>query len=103
MKQRKHYTDEFKTKVVLEALREEITLNELASKYEVHPVTIRDWKQQFLSNAVVAFNPEKAVKEQKRKVKEKEKQIDDLHRQIGELSAQLNWAKKKSEELGLGF
>ncbi|WP_083813933.1 transposase [Caldalkalibacillus thermarum] len=35
MKKRNRYTPEFKTKVVLEVLREEQTVNEIAGKYEL--------------------------------------------------------------------
>ncbi len=95
MKQRKKYSDEFKTKVILECLREEMTINELGAKHEVHPVSIKDWKRQFLENAVVAFNPDKTVKKYKEKVREKDREVDNLHRQLGKLTTQLDWAKKK--------
>jgi len=37
MRKHKNYPDEQKVKVVLEVLREERTINEIASEYEVHP------------------------------------------------------------------
>ncbi len=102
-KQTKRYETSFKVKVVLEALKEEITLNELCTKYEVVPVTVRQWKEEFLANAELAFEKEKAVKVYKEKIVEKEREIDELHRGMGKLSAQLEWAKKKSKELGLEY
>ena len=47
--------DEFKAKVVLEALKEERTLNELAAKYDLHPNRISQWKNQFVKNASMVF------------------------------------------------
>jgi len=47
---RKTYTAEFKAKVVLELLEGEQTLNEVASKYEVLPYNLKNWKKQFLEN-----------------------------------------------------
>jgi transposase-like protein len=41
---RKKYTADFKTKVVLEALKEQQTVSELALKYGVHPTQIQTWK-----------------------------------------------------------
>lgn len=38
MKKRNQYTPEFKTKVVLEVLREEGTINEIATRYEISPL-----------------------------------------------------------------
>jgi len=35
--QKRTFTPEFKTKVVLEVLKEEKTLSEIASYYEIHP------------------------------------------------------------------
>ena len=61
MKRRKH-SAETKAKAVLEALREEETLSEIASKYEVHPKLLSQWKQEFLENASTVFNREKAGK-----------------------------------------
>ena len=46
MKQRrKSHSSLFKTKVALEALREEESTVEIASRYEVHPSQVRTWKR----------------------------------------------------------
>jgi transposase len=37
MNKRKKHSNEFKTKVVLEALKDRLTMSELAGKYELHP------------------------------------------------------------------
>ena len=44
MEKRNRYTAEFKAKVVLELLREEQTLNDLAAKYQLNPQMISQWK-----------------------------------------------------------
>ncbi len=103
MKKHKRHTDEEKTKIILEVLREDQTINEIASKYEVHPKSIQDWKKQFLANASYAMNPNKSLKEYEAKIKERDKEVDELHRQLGNITAQLNWAKKKSKEFGLEY
>ena len=43
--QRRQHSGEFKAKVVLEALRGERTLNEMAAHYGVHPLQITQWKK----------------------------------------------------------
>ena len=53
---RKRYTAEFKAKVALEAVRGEVTAQELAKRYELHAVQIFKWKKQFLENAGRAFD-----------------------------------------------
>ncbi len=47
---------EFKSKVVLEALKERSTIEELAKKHEVHPTQINTWKREFLSEATSVFD-----------------------------------------------
>lgn len=47
MNKRNQYSPEFKSKVVLEVLREEMTVNEIAAKYELSLVMIRLWKASF--------------------------------------------------------
>ena len=90
---KKNYTPEFKTKVVLELLQEELTLGQLASKHEVHRTQINQWKK-----AVLEGIPELLSDRRKRdkQAKEQEELIRDLYAQIGELSSKLNWLKKKS-------
>jgi len=45
-RKRRQYPPELKAKVALEALREESTMSELASRYDVHPNLIANWKKK---------------------------------------------------------
>lgn len=56
MSQRRKFSAEFKAKVALEALSGELTLAELASKYDVHPTQIAGWKRQAKEGMVAAFS-----------------------------------------------
>ena len=51
MEKRRNFTPEEKAKIVIEVLREEKTLNEIAAQYEVHPNQLSRWKAEFISNA----------------------------------------------------
>jgi hypothetical protein len=44
--QRKRYSAELKARVALEAIRGQITANEIAAEYGVHPTQITQWKKQ---------------------------------------------------------
>ena len=55
MKKRKNHSPEFKAKVALEAIREEMTLAELSKKYGVHPTQIGTWKRAAIENMATAF------------------------------------------------
>ncbi len=41
---RKQYTAAFKARVVQEILKEEKTLAQLATEYEVHPTQLKNWR-----------------------------------------------------------
>ena len=87
MKRRK-FTSKFKTKVVLESLKERQSISELAQKYELSPAQISSWKKEFLSNSEVIFerkNPTKSDSEVER---------DGLLRTIGELKVENDFLKK---------
>ncbi|MBA1336487.1 MAG: Transposase IS3/IS911 [Firmicutes bacterium] len=94
MEKRRHFTPEEKAKIVIEVLREEKTLNEIAVEHEVHPNLVSRWKAEFLNNAARAFSKEAEEVEKVRQSYEKEK--DELLRQIGQLSYEVTWLKKKS-------
>lgn len=55
MKKRKNHSAEFKAKVSLEAIREEMTLAELSTKYGVHANQISSWKRAAIENMATAF------------------------------------------------
>lgn len=89
---RRKFTSEFKKKVVLEALRERNTIQELAAKYEVHPQQITDWKRHFLDNSDAAFDRPGS---EDGKNAEQEKLIQQLYSQIGQLKVENDFLKKK--------
>lgn len=91
---RKSYTPEEKAKMVLEVLRGESTINEIASKSNIHPNMLTRWKTQAISNLPQLFENESAKSRQQAKETEKEK--DELYKQIGKLTTQIEWLKKKS-------
>ena len=90
---RKRYSAAFKAQVVLELLKEEKTVNQLAGEHGVHPTQLRDWKKQALDGLPNLFeqSPEAA-----RLATAQERERDELFAQIGRLTTQLAWLKKKS-------
>ena len=95
------YTPEFKSKVVLETIKGDKTLSEIASEYEVSVKNIQNWKKIFLENAESVFKKAQIEKIHREELKEKEKMIDELYKEVGNLTVQVNWAKKKVREAGL--
>ncbi len=100
-KRGEHFSSDFKFKVVLEALREESTIAEIASKYNVTSKSVANWKKELIENGVSIFNKNKDAKTHKNELAQKDEYIDKLHGTVGELTVQLNWLKKKSEQLDI--
>lgn len=86
---RRKFSNEFKTKVVLESLKERETLESLAKKYELLPTQISAWKTQALQNFGQVFTSDKPEK------KENAVDIDKLYSQIGQLKVENDFLKKK--------
>lgn len=99
----KEYTAEFKTKVVLEVLRQEQTQAEIASKYQVSAANISVWLRHFLENAENIFKGKQILKQHKEELGKKDENIDELHKTIGELTVSVNWLKKKHRESGIPY
>lgn len=91
MTKRKRYSAEFKAKVALEAIREELTTGELAKKYGVHPTMISGWKKTAISNMASAFGG-KTQKEPPISPKDVEK----LHAKIGQLVVERDFLSEAS-------
>lgn len=60
-KSRRKFSASFKAKVAIEAIKEQQTLHELTSKYEVQATQINTWKREFLENAEAAFTKGRAL------------------------------------------
>ena len=90
-KGRRNHNARFKAKVALEAIKGLKTISELASKYEVHPNQISQWKRQLVENLPALFTDKRA----KRAAEDEAKEKAELYQQIGQLKVELDWLKKK--------
>jgi len=97
MGKRKQYSNETKLKVVLEVLREEHTVNEIAARYGIHPNMVGRWKQEFLENAPEIFK--RGMSDAEKELREERVHVAALERKVGQLTYEVDWLKKKSEEI----
>jgi len=88
-KKKQSYTAEFKARVALEAVRGDLTINEISSKHKIHSTQINRWKQEALSLIKSGFNGKR-----KREEQNDQQLIDDLYRQIGQLKCENDFLKK---------
>ncbi len=85
---RRKFTSKFKTKVVLEALKERQTTQQLAQKFEISPQQINLWKLEFLSQAESVFDTSS-----KSKKSEAEQKEERLLKVIGQQKVELDFLK----------
>lgn len=81
-RKRRSFSDKFKVKVAIEAIKGIKTLADLATEYKVHPNQILAWKKQLLTSAEDLFT---SGKKQKSKTEE----------EIGGLKMDIKWLEKK--------
>ena len=91
---RKRYTPAQKAALVLELLKEEETLPQIASRQGVHPNLLRKWKALALAGLPNLFTDDEQDKQALES--EHQRQLDELYGEIGRLTTQLAWLKKKS-------
>jgi putative transposase len=89
--QRKSFTAEFKSKVALEALKEQKTINQIATEYGVFPNQVCTWKKELLEGIGTIFSDKR-----KKECSPKEDIVPQLYQQIGQLKVEVDWLKKKS-------
>ena len=89
---RKTFSPQFKAKVALSAIRNEMAMAQLSSKYEVHRVQIVNWRKQVIDRISSLFQDKQSKHD-----KDQEKLTDELYRQIGRLKVENEWLKKKLE------
>ena len=97
----RNFSAEEKTKIVLELLKEESTIAQLSTKYEVTAKSITNWKKQFLENAALAFEPAKVVSEYKEQINKLKDQNDELAKALGKATVERDWAVGKLNSLDL--
>jgi len=81
------YTSKFKTKVVLEALKERMTNQELARKFNIAPQQISTWKRNFLDGAEDVFSKGKTINAKT----EQEQKEEELLRTIGQQKVEIDF------------
>ena len=95
---RRNFSAKFKSDLVIELLKGEKDLNTLATENNIQPNLLRNWKKEFLNNASAVFD-DKREENLKDKLAEERKEKAEYAKKVGQLTMQVDWLKKKSEEI----
>ena len=87
MAKRRNFTDQFKAKVALEALRGDKTVQEIAAKHQLHPNQVSTWKRQAIEGMADVFAGGKQIGPTEAELKE-------LYAKIGRLAVENDFCPK---------
>ncbi len=82
MTKRRKFSDQFKAKIALEALRGDRTIQEIAAKHRLHPTQVSTWKKQAVDGLSGVFSGGASPQGPG------ESEIKDLHAKIGRLAVE---------------
>ena len=82
MAKSRHFSDAFKAKVALVALRGYKTIQEIAAKYQVHPNQVSTWKRQAVEGMADVFARGGKTEGPT------EAEVKELHAKIGRLTVE---------------
>ncbi|MGE4415210.1 MAG: transposase [Bacteroidales bacterium] len=91
------FSPEFKAKVVLELIGGQMTINELAEKYQILPATLNRWHKQFQDHAADVF--QRGATDNFRELEAKEREIKSLELKFGQLMLEYDWLESKYREM----
>ena len=95
---KRNFSAKFKSDLVLEVLKGEKDLTTIATENDIQPNLLRNWKKEFLEKASAAFDDSRE-ENLKEKLAAERKEKAAYAKKVGQLTMQVDWMKKKSEEM----
>lgn len=93
------FSPEYKARLVIECLKEENTISEIASREGISRVQLQNWKKEFLENASRVFSQKRDEKEAQQKAIEAEERERELMAKVGQLTVEVDWLKKNHTQM----
>lgn len=91
---RKRHGAKLKSEVAMEAMHGTKTINEIASRFKVHPSQVSQWKKHLQGGLLELFGSRRSGAEAS------EGLVSNLYEEIGRLKVELDWLKKKITRFG---
>ena len=88
-RKRRAFSNDLKFRIVIEAIKGQRQISEIATEFNVHPNQITNWKKQFLDNGPLVFS-----KKADSRIEDMEEKEEDLFKKIGEQQVELDFLKK---------
>ena len=83
MRTRHEFSDDFRAKVALEALRGDLTVQEIAARHKVHPNQVSTWKRQAVNGMSSLFSDKR-----EKASSDRDREVHELHAKIGQLTVE---------------
>ena len=99
--ERKQYSPEFKARVVIEALKEERGVNEIAADNGLNPNLVFKWRKQFLDHPERVFDETRRQRDEKAKEEAFGRERDEMLKTIGSLTLERDWLRRSCEKFGV--
>ena len=99
---KRKFTAEFKAELVLEVLRGEKELGEIAQKYQINPNQLRAWKAAFLEKAPTIFEGSKSEKDVAERERKEAEEKTAMLKTIGQLTLERDYLMAKAHERNKG-
>lgn len=96
---KREYTAEYKAKIVMEVLREEQHISEIAAREGISRTQLQNWKREFVENAGRVFSKSKQEREARQLAVQAEQRESELMKKVGQLTIENDWLKKKSAQI----
>lgn len=82
----RRYSPKLKFQAVLEVIKGERVVGQVAKAYGIHPTSIGHWKRTFIEKGPEIFSEETTIKEY-------EKKVEELERMIGQKEVEIAFLK----------
>lgn len=100
-KSRKQHSPEFKARLVVEALKEQRTVQQIASDNGINPNLLFKWRKEFLDHPERVFDEGRREADARRKEAQVEAERDAMLKTIGTLTIERDYLRRSCEKLGV--